>query len=87
MNYRPFTDRPEEEADALREEMKAQEEDEAREEALAKLGKGFKAFLPGKKTSEEGTSSAADDATEAKEGVCTYRGKKKKERAVQVTEM
>ena len=74
VNYRPFTDKPEEEAEKLREELKEQEEDSSREEATAKLGQGFKAFLPGKKSIGDAMDTSSV-GTEAKEGVCTYRGK------------
>ena len=59
VNYRQFTDKPEDEE--LVNETEINDED---------LGKGFKAFLPNPNSEGQG-----DASTHLAEGMCSYRGK------------
>ena len=63
-NYRPFTDRPEDE-DPKAVEMKTAEEEE-------KIGQGFRAFLP---AIDKNISDTKNVASTPSEGLCTHNGK------------
>ncbi len=65
MNYRTFTDRPEDEVPKV--DLTDEEE-----QKLELLGRGFKAFLPQAAASKTTTSNAEIDG--GKDGLCVYRG-------------
>ena len=71
VNYRPLTDKPEDEAEKLRELIKKNEEQPETEESVAKLGQGFKAFLPQSNSPLPNSSNTAKDS---QDGIYTYRG-------------